>query len=147
MSAIDPGSAPRNTSLNTRTGKKELAATAKRNVSRFAVAELTPLSRFRSTSIATLPLATIIFSKVPLWASGLFCLDPATEFCELLQKSKSSGSVRYVNSFFDIVFSPPICGPLGKVMNGARQLIYFLGGEVEYFLSLFCTIIIELGLK
>ncbi|PYJ48685.1 MAG: hypothetical protein DME87_11610 [Verrucomicrobia bacterium] len=115
MSAIDPGSAPRNTSLNTRTGKKELAATAKRNVSRFAVAELTPLSRFRSTSIATLPLATIIFSRVPLWTSGLFCLDPATEFCELLQKSKGSGSMKAVTVLFNIVFGPPILFRLAQL--------------------------------
>ena len=60
-SAIEPVSARRNTLLNTSTGKKELGATPKCNVSNFRVVELTPLIRFRSMSMLTLPLATIIF--------------------------------------------------------------------------------------
>ena len=60
-SAMEPVSARRNTLLNTSTGKKEVGATPKCNVSDFRVVELTPLIRFTSMSMLTLPLATIIF--------------------------------------------------------------------------------------
>ncbi|PYK27084.1 MAG: hypothetical protein DME52_04800 [Verrucomicrobia bacterium] len=60
-SAIEPASVPRNTLLKTSTGKKEFGATPKCNVSNFPVVELIPLIRFRSMSMVTLPLATIIF--------------------------------------------------------------------------------------
>ncbi len=68
-SAIEPDSAPRNTLLKTRTGKKEFGATAKCNsesfceevVSDLPVVELIPLILSKSKSMVALPLATIIF--------------------------------------------------------------------------------------
>ncbi len=54
----------------------------------------------------------IIFSRAPVRASGAFCLDPAPEFSELLQKSKSSGSVMRINFDFSVVRNPSnFCGP------------------------------------
>ena len=61
MSAIDPESGPRRRSLKTRMVKKELAATAKCNVTGLATRELLPFNPFRSRSNVTLPLSTIIF--------------------------------------------------------------------------------------
>jgi hypothetical protein len=58
----------------------------------------------------------IIFPRVPVHASGVFCLDPATEFYELLQKSASSGSMERINFDFSIVCNPSnFCGPFELV--------------------------------
>ena len=60
-SAIEPGWSPRNKSLKTRTGKKELGAAAKCNVTGLATRELLPFNPFRSSCIVTLAFSTIIF--------------------------------------------------------------------------------------
>ena len=60
-SAIDPCSAPRKRSLNTRMLKKEFAATANWARSSFALANLIPFRRFTSSSMVTVPFSTIIF--------------------------------------------------------------------------------------
>ena len=59
--AIDPGSAPRNRSLNTKMGKKELAPIWNCRVTGLATRELLPLKPLRSRSIVTPPFSTIIF--------------------------------------------------------------------------------------
>ena len=96
INPIEPMSGPRKALLKTRTVKKELGPTSKRNVSSFdsLSSESIPLSRFKSRSIATFPFATIIFSRVPVSPSGFFPADWTAEFPELLLKSKSSGSVK-----------------------------------------------------
>jgi hypothetical protein len=59
--AIEPGSGPRNKSLKTRMGKKELAAIANCRLSKFCEAGLIPFNRLRSRFIVTVPFSTIIF--------------------------------------------------------------------------------------
>mgnify|MGYP001155381882 CR=1 FL=1 len=60
IKAIDPGSGPRNSSLKTKIGKNELAATANCSVVGLSGTETNPFKRLTSRSIVTLPLSTII---------------------------------------------------------------------------------------
>ena len=94
--AIEPCSGPRKTWLKTRTVKKEFGPISKRKGSRFTsfVAKSLPFSRFKSRSIATFPLATIILSRVPVCPSKPFSGDCGAEFPELSLNSKSNGSAR-----------------------------------------------------
>ncbi|HEY0546571.1 MAG TPA: hypothetical protein VGC91_14430 [Pyrinomonadaceae bacterium] len=92
MSPIALGKGPRNSPLKTRTVKKELASTSKRNpLDRESFAPV-PLSRFKLSSIATLPLATIIFSRVPVLPPGPVWLGLVNKLPEPLLKRKSNGS-------------------------------------------------------
>jgi hypothetical protein len=58
---IEPGSGPRNKSLKTKMGKKELVAIANCRLSKFCEAGLIPFNRLRSRFIVTVPFSTIIF--------------------------------------------------------------------------------------
>ena len=60
-SVIEPGCSPRNKSLKTRTGKKELGAAAKCNVTGLVTRESLAFNPFRSSCIVTLAFSTIIF--------------------------------------------------------------------------------------
>src|SRR6185503_20230508 len=62
--------------------------------------ERPPFSRLRSTSIATLPFATIIFSRVPVWVTGPSCLRRARDLSELLLTRKSE--TRVIRMVFNI---------------------------------------------
>ncbi len=62
-----------------------------------------PLSRSRSRSIATLPLPTIIFSRVPLCVSGFFAENCASEIFQPVPKNKRNENVKQQRIFFTIV--------------------------------------------
>ncbi|MEP6920842.1 MAG: hypothetical protein ABI967_06935 [bacterium] len=84
--AIEPVSGPRKAFSKTRTVKKEFGTTANCSLSN-CFADLIPFSWFKSISIEMLPLATIIFSRVPVWLSwltGFFDLSRVTELSALL---------------------------------------------------------------
>ena len=114
ISAIDPGSGPRNRSLKTTMGKNELAATANCNVTGLATREMFPFNPFRSRSIVTLPLSTIIFSRFPIppssrlrwagWPSRVFCLTCALTAVSLAEAASSriTGSAKLISVFFSI---------------------------------------------
>ena len=124
---IDPGADPRNRSLKTRMGKKELAPTAKRSVMGLATRESAKPSGFnpvRSRSMVTLPFSTIIFWSVPAGASASFL--GGLRLCSLphyITRSESKGSARAVSVFFDMVRCSNGYGR--SVKAGARELQFF----------------------
>jgi hypothetical protein len=99
----DPGWTPRNQSLKTRIGKKELAATAKSICAVSSLEPVTPLKRLTSRSMLTLPVSAIIFWTVPLETFALFSFDWPAWFPELLPRRRTRGSIKAVSVSLDIV--------------------------------------------
>src|SRR6185369_5597444 len=103
-SAIEPGSRPRSSPLKTRIVKKEFGAASKRR--RWSCdLDLPPFNRLRSRSSDTLPFATIIFSRVPVWLLGPVCLTRSGDRSELLLTRKSES--RPIRIVFDINLGSP----------------------------------------
>ena len=90
-----PDSGPRRTLLTTRIVKKEFGRASKRNVSSFdSPVEAIPLSRFKSRSMMTVPLATMSLSMVCVAVCELFSGDDGAEFPELSVCNNNSGSAK-----------------------------------------------------
>ena len=67
-----------------------------------------PLSRFKSRSIATLPLATIIFSRVPVLSFRAFSPRLRCEFPELLLEKQKQWEREMTQHFAEHSPNPPI---------------------------------------
>src|SRR5258708_34879959 len=95
MIFIELGKGPRNSPLKTRTVKNESFSTSKRKMPGFDCLTLwcASFSWFKLRYMATLPLATIIFSRVPVSDWRLFCVYPVNKLSELsLERRRRNGN-------------------------------------------------------
>ena len=115
INPIELGSGPRRSLLRTRIVKKELGPTSKRKVSSFdsCVPELIPLSRSKSRSIATFPVATTILSRVPVCPSG-FSRGLWCRISRAVAQKQKQRERKITQHFLEHCPNPPIDNPFRR---------------------------------